>query len=950
MKTMLAILFVLFTYENLVLGRMPISASSKTEQVISSNSRAARDLLRSPLKQDLQIKQGVLKNGIHYYFLPKKGDRISLRLMVNAGAAMEEKHQDGIAHFIEHMAFNGTIHFEPGTLIQYFQKNGMGFGNDTNAFTHYLYTVYQIDLPDNQENSLREGLKVLHDQGFGCLFLQKEIDRERGVILSEMRTRDNAIYRNYKAMTQFFCPQMILSQRFIIGTESMINHFQQADFFEFYRHWYTPDRMRLVITGEADFNLIQKVVREIFENSKKTKSYKDPKLGTLDKKPFSIGLYKDTELPNVTLLLRAQKAAIREFKNLEDLRKDYAWKLIETMLYHRLEVLKKKTNLQNAYCSYGSDLNVLEGCDLTFCCLKEDVYSLIKELEKFSRRVTTFGFSQSELEDAKKAFRDTLKTNCSSEDNHTAKESADRLVTQFMDLGFILSAQQKLEHFDKINFTITPEYCLKLWKELWLENQMSLFISGPFSDKVSEKDFLKLFEASQKEVLQLEDVYQTYVFQSPFVKDRKISVVDRYEYEDLGVECLRLSNNLRINLKKTNFEKDRILVNLIIGNGLLGLKNSICPGVQYLLSSSFVSGGLKQCDYQTLNRVLDGKLISLDFDVDLDGFSFKALTNRENFRQQIELIGAYMIEPGYREEGVLEFRKCLPSLYEKFHRTPEGVFMHKVTPFLTLNDPRFVYPDQSILLERNFEEARKILAPVFEKEYMELTIIGDFDRNEILDVLMHTLGHLEERDLQKKELLESDKKLDWPEAQTKIFTFDSVIEKAVSFVVWPTESIWNQEHTRILTILKSILQNRLIFEIRQDLGDTYSPKVDLVTNEVFDNRGSITSLIFVDPKKLDIITDRVLKIADSIAKNGITQDELERAIKPYVNQLKQQMETNTFWLSLIKNIQQYPQKATWMKDIVKHYEAIKIEDVQRLAQLYLKRDRAICVHIKPKSL
>lgn len=947
MKTITYILFTLFTCGNLVLARVP-AVSTKT---VSVNSRAARDLLGKSLKQDPQIKQGVLKNGIHYYFLPKKGERISLRLMVNAGAAMEESHQDGIAHFIEHMAFNGSIHFEPGTLIQYFQKNGMGFGNDTNAFTHYLYTVYQIDLPDNQEKNIREGLTVLHDQGFGCLFLPKEIDRERGVILSEMRTRDTAPYRSYKASTQFFCPHTILAKRFVIGLESTINCFQQADFLEFYKRWYTSDRMRLIITGETNFNVVKKLIKEVFGKTPSgKKTIKDPHLGVLIKQPFSVGIHKDAELPNATLVLRAQKIASKKFKKLEDFRKNCAWKLMETMLHHRLENLKKTTNLQHGYCTYSSDLNYLEGCDLTFCCAQDYVLSLVKELEKFSRRIATFGFSQAELEEAKQAFCGVLKTMSSTENNDTVKEAADRLVYQFMDLGFILSAQQQMEYFDKIAFTITPEYCLNLWKELWAENQVSLFVSGPLAATISEKDVLKTFEESKKDVLKLEAAYQTHKFQSPFVKDRKVVIIDRHGYEDLGVECLRLNNNLRINLKRTDFEKDRILVHLAIGNGLLELKNSPYPGIQYLLSSSFVSGGLKQCDQQTLNRLFDGKLISLDFDVEADGFCFKALTDRENFRQQMELIGAYMVEPGYREDGVMEFRKCLPTWYEKFLRTPEGIFKDKVTPFLTLNDPRFTYPPQSILLERNFEEARKLLMPVFAKQYMELTIVGDFDRNEALEVLIDTLGRLDERDSQKKPLPEEDKKLLWPEAQTKVFTFDSVIDKAISYIVWPTESVWNQEHVRILNILKSVLQNRLIFEIRQALGDTYAPKVDVITNEFFENRGSMVSLIFVDPKKLDFITDRVLKIAESIANEGITQDELERAIKPYINQLNQKMETNVFWLDLIKNIQQYPQKATWLKDIIKHYEAIKTDDVQRLAQLYLKRNRAICIHIKPKKV
>ena len=268
-----------------------------------------------PLLPSQKITSGTLKNGIKYHLYPTftQKNKISLRLLINAGAAMETDDEDGIAHFIEHMTFNGSENFKPGTLIHYFQDNGIKFGNDTNAFTYYFHTCYQIDLPRNDKENVQKGLLVLRDQGFGSLFLTEEINRERGVILSEMRTRDSALYRSCKAMVKFMFPNTIIANRYIIGTENTINRFTQSNFKNFYNKWYTPHRMTLVITGDFKTEEILSLLQSTFEGKNSTINNKQenetPAFGSIEapKGKFEVSVYQNDELPVTNLTLQANR-------------------------------------------------------------------------------------------------------------------------------------------------------------------------------------------------------------------------------------------------------------------------------------------------------------------------------------------------------------------------------------------------------------------------------------------------------------------------------------------------------------------------------------------------------------------------------------------------------------------------------------------------------------------
>ena len=235
----------------------------------------------SDLKPDQAVHWGVLENGMRYAIMPngEPPGRVSLRFLIEAGSLMERDDEKGLAHFLEHMAFNGSRNFESGELVEYLQRLGMSFGADTNAHTSWKETVYYLELPRNDEETLDEGLRVFRDYADGLLLEEEEIDRERGVILSEKRSRDSAEFRIFKKEIAFLLPDALLSQRLPIGEESVLEELNEKDFRRFYRKWYTSRRMALVAVGDVDPSAIEKQIGEHFSTLKKGRNRREPALG-----------------------------------------------------------------------------------------------------------------------------------------------------------------------------------------------------------------------------------------------------------------------------------------------------------------------------------------------------------------------------------------------------------------------------------------------------------------------------------------------------------------------------------------------------------------------------------------------------------------------------------------------------------------------------------------------
>ena len=297
----------------------------------------------SDIPTDSAVKWGLLKNGMRYAILPnaEPPNRVSMRLFVDAGSLMENDNQQGLAHFLEHMAFNGTKNFPAGEMVEYFQRLGMGFGNHTNAHTSFNETVYKLELPSTEKEMIEEGFTLLKDYAGGMLLGPDEIDKERGIIMSEKRSRDSVGWRTFVEQIKFAFPEHRLSSRMPIGTEEVIQNAPRERFVEFYENWYTPNRMCVIVVGDIEADNIEKMIIDHFDDLPTRIKRPDPEHGGISKRGFATHHHFEEEAGETTVSIETLKSRVNPPDNKERRAADLRLMLGAQIVNRRLERIAK---------------------------------------------------------------------------------------------------------------------------------------------------------------------------------------------------------------------------------------------------------------------------------------------------------------------------------------------------------------------------------------------------------------------------------------------------------------------------------------------------------------------------------------------------------------------------------------------------------------------------------
>jgi zinc protease len=311
---------------------------------------------------------------------------------------------------------------------------------------------------------------------------------------------------------------------------------------------------------------------------------------------------------------------------------------------------------------------------------------------------------------------------------------------------------------------------------------------------------------------------------------------------------------------------------------------------------------------------------------------------------------AYITNPGFREEAATEFRRSLDYIYQQLERTPGGFAQDEVAQFLHGGDERFGWPPRDALEALAIEQAKEWVLPDLKKGYLELTIVGDFEKEAAIKALASTFGNLPERDKEKPDYSE-ERQVSFPAATSKVFGFNSEIPKGMAVVHWPTTDIFDIKKTRRLSMLSSVLDDRLRIKVREELGDAYSPFAHNLPSSTWTNYGYLFASVTIDPDQAESVTQVISQIGDDLAEGDkITEDELERAKKPQITQIEEMRRTNRYWLSsVLEASQEYPERLEWSRSFVDDYKNITVDEVNALAKEFLTKDTRVVVVITPKE-
>ncbi|MBU1169215.1 MAG: insulinase family protein [Proteobacteria bacterium] len=910
-------------------------------------------------KNDPTLIQGTFENGFRYVLKknqePKQ--RVSMHLVILAGSIHEEDSQRGLAHFLEHMMFNGTRHFPPGELVKYFQSIGMQFGGDANAHTGFYETVYDVVLPRGDKKNLTDGMRVLYDFADGALLPEAEVQKEKNVILSEKRDRDSADYRMFESTLKFELPDMRLAKRLPIGDEEVIRNTNQDGLKQYYDTWYRPDRMILVVVGDFDEQLALPMLTETFSFMKaRDGAAKDPEPGDIRHKGLKTFSHYEKEIGKTTVALEVLNKIPTEEDSL-GLRQDELIKRIATgMIQNRLDVLTRKSDspVTSVSTSAGVFLRHVEYAAISADCSPENWEKALAFVEQNLRQALVFGFSQQELNRIRQDTLSEMEQNVKAATTRNSNMLSSEIIQALANGKTILSPQDTLVLLGPFVRSISLKEVNTAFKDIWEKNHRLVLVTGntdlTMSKPSPDEKIRQVYEESKNVtvVKRTEDAKVTF----PYLEEPKYAgeISYRKDIQDLGVTTVEFKNGVRLNLKKTDFDANQILFKLIAGGGK-ACEPLDKPGLASLAMNLINESGFKTLDKEDLNRALAGKNTQMYFSVSEDSFVISGSSVPNETALIFQLLRTQLLDPGFHEDAYFLTMERMKQNYEEMETTVSGMDSMYGEAFLAGNDPRFGLPPFNIYRKNTIKDVEDWMGKVFKDEGLELSLVGDFDPEAVIDLTAIYLGSLPSGRKPYVPLIKGKDIVPClPRSKTLTLSVKTVIPKGLVKVAYPTDDFWDISRTRRLSVLGAVFSEKLRNTIREELGAAYSPYAYNQSSIAFPGYGVFQAVVTLDPALAGLVAGKIEKISQELIQNGITDDELKRSVDPILTSIRDMRRTNGYWLnSVLSGSGRYPDKFEWTRTMEKDYGSITAVDIQTVAGQYLDNQNAAILTILPEK-
>ena len=921
----------------------------------------------SDLRPDPAARFGKLDNGLRYVVLRNaepKG-RASLRLLIHAGSLHEEEDQRGVAHFLEHMAFNGSRNFAPGTLVEFFQRMGMSFGGDTNASTGFDRTLYLLELPETTEATLTEGLRVFSDYASGLLLAPAEIDRERGIILSEKRARDTVGFRTAVAQFEFMLGDTLLPRRMPIGAAEVIQGAPRERFVAFWDRWYRPERMAAVIVGDVAPDLAERLVRAAFAPlAGRGPAPADPDRGRVTRfEGVRARFHPEAEATATSVSLAVLAPYQAEPDNAAQRVSRLPRQFAVSMLNRRLSVLARREGaaFSAARVSVNEGYRIYREATVDLTCKPDQWAAALAVGEQELRRALEHGFSAGELAETKASYRNAIEQAVRGAATRRSGNLAGEIAQSILDERVFTHPAATRDLYLPAVERITAAECLTALREAFTGNGQHLMVSGNATlPGDAAAAILAAHTASARVPVEPPaDAAEARWAYTDFGAPGRVT--RREHVADLDVTLITFANGVRLNLKRTDFEAG-IRVSARVGTGGL-TEPADRRGLVMLANSAFTAGGLGRHGVDDLRRVLAGRNAGIGFRVGQDALELGNAgsgggrggrgggggTTRDDLLLTLQLLTAHLTDPGYRPEALRQVRTGMEQMYTGFAHTPNGPLSTEVANLIAGGDHRFGVPPREVLLARELGEVQAWLAPQLTRGAIEVALIGDLDPEAAIDAVARTLGALPARD--ERPALADLRQVTFPrEPFTREYRISSEIPKGVVALFWPTADASDIHRTRRLTLLASVFSDRLRVKIREEMGGTYSPRAASSSSDTFAGYGYLSTSIDVDPATAAKVREAVVDLADDLARNGVTAEELERARLPARTAARESLRTNAYWLqAVLTRAQEKPEVLDWARSRTADLEAVTAAELSSLARAYLGRERVSRVTVLPGS-
>ena len=902
----------------------------------------------SDLTPDPAITFGQLENGMRYIIMANDTpeETVALRLRIDAGSLNERDDQRGISHFLEHMAFNGSTNVPEGEMIKILERHGLAFGPDTNAFTSFDQVQYQLDLPSTEKDVLDTGFFLMRETASELTLDPEAIDKERGVIKSEMRARNSVGLRNFIDSAAFLTPDMPTAERLPIGDADIIATAPPERFRELYDGYYRPENVTFVVVGDIAVADMETRIKDTFGDwQARGEAGPEAEFGSIDEtRGIEADFYTEPDVSTAVSISYVRKSE-KKPDTAAQRRQNQIDGLGFRILNRRFSTLSRAEDAVFIGAGAGSSANfeIAETTQISASTTPENWEASVGIIEQELRRALEHGFTQAEIDEQLANSRTGLENQVAQVGTRRTTGLAGTLASSVNDF-VVTTPQSSLDRFNAYADDITPEMVHEAFKAQWAGGGPFLRLTNSEPIEGAEEKLIALYEASRAiAVSPPEDKgAQTFAY-TDFGPAGK--VVSDGRIDDLGIRTLTFENNVRLNLKKTDFEDAIIRIETSIGSGNLEFAGAPDGLLGLFSSNALLLGGLEAHTADELQSLLAGRSVSTSFGSDAKSFGARVATTPDDFELQMQLLTAIITAPAYREEAMGQLRKAFESFYISLDAEPGGIAARDVPRILRGGDNRYGISREEDLMARNFDELRAVLDRPMREGAIEIGIVGDFDEQDAIDIVARTFGALPTRNAEPLQLNEA-RQISFPEDRSPLtLRHAGLAEKALALVYWPTVDDTDQKRTYTQRMLRSVFQLKLTDELREALGATYSPGTNVTNSTVFPGYGYISASSEVEPGNVDLVFDAIDKITQQMAAGDITPDELQRARQPVLENIEESLESNSFWLGLVASAQSEADDLDRFRTLKEVYESITVDDLIAAAGTYLKPEEALQIRI-----
>lgn len=905
-----------------------------------------------PLELDTSVVRGELENGIKYYIKKnsKPENRAELRLAINAGSILEDDNQRGLAHFVEHMAFNGTKNFPEHELIDYLETIGTRFGPDLNASTGFDQTIYMLEVRTDSIDQFEKGFFVLSEWAQNISFDSTEIEKERGVVVEEWRLGRGAWARIRDKQFPVLFKDSRYAERLPIGKKEIIETAPQKVITSYYKDWYRPDLMAVVAVGDFDVERVCELINENFSSIKHAADAKERKTYPVpDHEETLVAIAADKEATYSAVSVYYKKHP-HQLKTLEDYRENVKLSLYNAMFNDRLYELSQQAEppFLNAFSNQRGLVHTKEAYTLTAIVEDNGIETGLRSLLKEAERIRQFGFTESELKRAKKEGLRRMERYYDERDKIESSNWVWNYIEHYMTGDAFLSPEQQLKLFKEILPGIEMEEVNRLSEKLITDDNRVVLVSLPEKEGVAiptEDEIYQIIESSDK--IEVEPYVDR-------VSDEELismlpnpgTIADSKYYDELDVTELDLSNGVKVVLKPTDFQNDEILFTAFSpgGNTLVDDENYISS----LTAASLVNlGGLGKFDNIELNKKLSDKIVRVSPYISPVQEGLNGNASPKDIETMFQMIYLYFTEPRVDSNAYFAYRKQVENFLKNKNASPYSAFNDTLTVTLAQYHPRSIPFTEKVLEEMNLDSAFAIYIRRFaDASDFTFVFVGNFTLEEIepyIKTYLATLPSIDRTESWK------DLGIDYPAGIIKKNVYKGIEPKSTVSINFLGDFNWNRQSIYNLRATAQYLDIRLREVLREDRGGTYNVSINAYPSKIPDEDYRITVMFGCDPGKVDTLIGDIFTQIDSLKQNGPKEGYVERVREMQLRKRETDLKENSTWLNTLKGSYWYgsdPREIIWYEDLIKGLTA---EAIQSTAKEYFNENNYVEVVLYPKE-